>query len=913
MTQTVVLDKLARYLELTAKEETKLIRQVLIDEGYCFGFSLCYSFIESERSQWEDNLIKIATWDGTEATLAKIISADKFLDESKEIKQQKFAEEKTKKNSKLNCFDEVLNYVVFNHAIAKEAYKDFMLNDMNQISFLNYRYEKNAVKKMIKSSMFELLKSDGTIKCIQDRVIMIRHFTVDILAEFLRKNVDCFYHMQFLISNVYHAITLCREKNKWLLYDPNYDHQSKSTIRKEFFAEEELAKEIIAIQGYSLVFRVISLDQTIEDKIIIENASINDLKEFGLYLFAVCKHAYLSNLLEIADKTQEGRDIVAEPIAMRTINNSSVFHVISPELLVKLIAIGLKGKNGHRHLANALMAVNSRGDSALKKLHNYSSIALISLLEVIGKNLIIDAAIKELNIYAIRYFVMYGWSLKNKFPQVFHVNIVAHFENAQEEKLSDEDKMKLENIHNIVSLLIEEKVDVNAQNDFGDTALHWAVNINDYKMIVKLLAAGANPSLINKMKFTPLQEGLNNLHDKLDMRIIKLLQEKELQQAIQDLNIPKINEIFASGADPNIIDLTKVFYKNGTLRIPNVMIEKSEDGQKTITAMHNTVAALIAAGANINGLNAKGYSVLHLAAITNDAKLAKRLCELGVDIHLRNIKDQTAFEAGRMLHRNSYDPKMKFLQIKAVVSKMKNAALTSYIREDLDISAMNLTDVFHRDPPVHVKNIMHARSENELRAVASVRATLVALISLGLDVNQVDADGNTVLHWAAMTNDDELFKHFYELGADVSRKNFQGETCFAAGKKICGVEFDWRIANLDRMKKPKVPRFYRTFMNGNALDTCKKLLIDYTKNNSRMLRFLTGHWNRQHLADIHRVLNNWGNYHRIQDVYHALTANKTLNDHGSLMRRLRFCASLNNEMLTSDQEVNAAQKIVQNV
>ena len=44
------------------------------------------------------------------------------------------------------------------------------------------------------------------------------------------------------------------------------------------------------------------------------------------------------------------------------------------------------------------------------------------------------------------------------------------------------------------------------------------------------------------------------------------------------------------------------------------------------------------------------------------------------------------------------------------------------------------------------------------------------------DINGIDSDGNTVLHWAAMLNDPDLITYFISKGADPEYKNHDGDT-----------------------------------------------------------------------------------------------------------------------------------------
>jgi len=63
-----------------------------------------------------------------------------------------------------------------------------------------------------------------------------------------------------------------------------------------------------------------------------------------------------------------------------------------------------------------------------------------------------------------------------------------------------------------------------------------------------------------------------------------------------------------------------------------------------------------------------------------------------------------------------------------------------------------------------------------LAAFANKITMLQALIAKGADINRVDKDGNSCLHWAVKRNNPEMVQYLLENGADKSKKNKQGET-----------------------------------------------------------------------------------------------------------------------------------------
>src|SRR5262249_21908694 len=80
-----------------------------------------------------------------------------------------------------------------------------------------------------------------------------------------------------------------------------------------------------------------------------------------------------------------------------------------------------------------------------------------------------------------------------------------------------------------VDMADKKSADVNPQEADGSTALLWAANLNDADLVARLLKAGANPKVKNKLGSTPLSEACFNA------------------------NTPMIKALLDAGADPNVV------------------------------------------------------------------------------------------------------------------------------------------------------------------------------------------------------------------------------------------------------------------------------------------------------------------------------------------------------------------------
>ncbi len=145
-----------------------------------------------------------------------------------------------------------------------------------------------------------------------------------------------------------------------------------------------------------------------------------------------------------------------------------------------------------------------------------------------------------------------------------------------------------------VQALLKQRVDVNAPEPDGATALHWAVHLDDAVSVDALLKAGAKPNVANSYGATPLM------------------------LAAENGNAAIVERLLAAGADAN-------------LPMPS--------GETPLMTAARTgkapaVAALIAGGANVNAAeSAKKQTALLWALSGPHVEAARVLIEKGADIH----------------------------------------------------------------------------------------------------------------------------------------------------------------------------------------------------------------------------------------------------------------------------------------
>ena len=156
--------------------------------------------------------------------------------------------------------------------------------------------------------------------------------------------------------------------------------------------------------------------------------------------------------------------------------------------------------------------------------------------------------------------------------------------------------------------LLKKKVDVNAPQANGATALHWAAYRSDAESTAALIRAGANINLKNNYGVTPLA-----------------LAAQQGSPAVLDL-------LLKAGANPND---------------PVNFVNAGETPLMTAARSANVgaVKALARAGADVNAKESwSGQTALMWAAAEGDSAMVTTLMELGADLRTRSNGGTTAFQ-----------------------------------------------------------------------------------------------------------------------------------------------------------------------------------------------------------------------------------------------------------------------------
>jgi ankyrin repeat protein len=212
-----------------------------------------------------------------------------------------------------------------------------------------------------------------------------------------------------------------------------------------------------------------------------------------------------------------------------------------------------------------------------------------------------------------------------------------------------------------VLLLLRQKVDVNAPEADGTTALHWAVNRDDLATTKLLLGAGANVEAANRYGVTPLSLACVNANPATVEALLAAGAnpntatsegETPLQTAARTGSAAVVKALLARGADIKAKenwrgqDALMWATAEGHLPVVQALIEHNADvtaaSKNGYTALLFAarqgrlaiVETLVATGANVNAAQQQGIAPLTIAIYNSHWDVAAFLLDKGADPNL---------------------------------------------------------------------------------------------------------------------------------------------------------------------------------------------------------------------------------------------------------------------------------------
>lgn len=373
----------------------------------------------------------------------------------------------------------------------------------------------------------------------------------------------------------------------------------------------------------------------------------------------------------------------------------------------------------------------------------------------------------------------------------------------------------------VITLLVDAGMDVNARNALGETPLHLARTYNILPAVTSaLLDAGADPGARDLAGSTPLQFAASVGWD----RQVSLLAAAGADVNARDnrgrtplhvaRNPATIRTLLGLGADPAARDSagtsadpaacerwgSEVFFAFATADIVAGCIADGADAHtiadgSQATALLFTAAAstpdpavvsmLLAAGADVHARDGGELTPLHHAARSGTPKVARALLGAGADVDAWAKGFYIDWGWGwtplHLAAKSNPDPEVARVLVEA----------------GADLQAPGEESYFHGNTPLHYAGdnanpdvaaaLLSAGADvgalsatgrtplHEAAANASSPATIELLVAAGADVNTLDSRGYAPLHSAAYYNPrPEIATALIAAGADVNARDPHG-------------------------------------------------------------------------------------------------------------------------------------------
>ena len=281
----------------------------------------------------------------------------------------------------------------------------------------------------------------------------------------------------------------------------------------------------------------------------------------------------------------------------------------------------------------------------------------------------------------------------------------------------------------VVQLLLDGGLDINAQDGWGITALGYAVSYGPADVVRLLLQHGANVNVRN-------DAGQTALHN----TVLSYSADVDVVQALLDGGA----DVNAREADGGTALHTAAYV--GPADVVRLLLHRGADvdarANNGRTALHNAlysgradvdvVQALLDVGTDVNARDAEGALPLHWVISDEKSAVVQLFLKGGADVNARDPQGNTP------LH----------------------LAATRDSREVARLLLNASADVNARDHQGSTP--LHLAAANDSREVARL------LLNASADVNTRNTTGNTALHWSVLWGRHEIARLLLDAGADMN-------------------------------------------------------------------------------------------------------------------------------------------------
>jgi ankyrin len=344
--------------------------------------------------------------------------------------------------------------------------------------------------------------------------------------------------------------------------------------------------------------------------------------------------------------------------------------------------------------------------------------------------------------------------------------------------------------------MISKKVNVNAPQADGTTALHWAAHWNDVEAVQILLKAGANPSTTNRFGASPLSEAAISGHAPLVKALLdagadaKTLStpdgETVLMSAARSGNVDAVRMLLDRGADVNAREKykgqTALMWAASERHAPIVklLIERGADW-KVRSFDRETRPPKLSAASSISPIPRGGFTALMFAAREGDLESARIMIDAGVDINHGDVDNVTPLVAAIMNKRYTL---AKFLIDRGADVNVVDAGGRTALYATIDIRNEDWTAMPNRPLEDPLPSLDVVKALVDRGAKLDVPLTRPLTVRSGMDFGDTTLGaGATPLMRAARAGDHAVIRLLLEKGVNATATTKQGNTAlmFAAG------------------------------------------------------------------------------------------------------------------------------------
>jgi len=414
--------------------------------------------------------------------------------------------------------------------------------------------------------------------------------------------------------------------------------------------------------------------------------------------------------------------------------------------------------------------------------------------------------------------------------------------------------------------LLQRKVDVNAAQPDGTTALHWAVVWNNKEVVNLLLRAGADARARNRYGATPLSEAVSSgnptmVESLLDAGAVAetlttVDGETVLMTAARTGNADIVRMLLARGADVN----AREKYKGQTAlmwaaaeRHPAVVKLLLDHGAdwKIRSIDRETKVPRLSAASSISPIARGGFTALLFAAREGDVETARVMLDGGVDINYGDVDNTSAMVVAIVNKQNTF---AKFLLDRGANPNTVDAYGRTALYAVVDIRNQDWSALPERKSDDPLPSLDLAKALLAHGAVPNTALAKALPGRSGMDSGDTTLDeGSTPFMRAARSGDGAMMRLLLEAGANpkLATKDGNNALLFAAGvgyrdKNTKGSESEaleaLKIAIEAGLDLKQANSRGETALHGAAsrgADTIVQFLVDHAaalnaKNNQKM-------------------------------------------------------------------------------